>query len=68
MASDKENAPHDMKQAQLELDLMLGKTREFAERMVERLRALHEKFPSEELANAIRSLEAWRDELPSQAD
>ncbi len=43
---------------------MISSTRAFANRMVERLRALHEKYPSQELADAIRNLEEWQAALP----
>jgi hypothetical protein len=51
---------------QFRFDLAMGRTRQISERMLERLRNLHEQFPSPELEEAIRSLERWHGRQPPE--
>lgn len=48
----------------LRYGLMLGQARDVADSIIERLRSLHRKFPSPELAEAIQNMEDWRSGLP----
>ncbi len=64
MITPEKIAPVRSQQNGARIDHMISSTRAFANRMVERLRALHEKYPSQELADAIRNLEEWQAALP----
>jgi hypothetical protein len=58
---DNDDAPHRPQEEQIRYDLALGKTREVADNILERLRRLNEQYPSQDLADAIRHLTEWRD-------
>lgn len=60
-----EDVPNRSEETQFRYDLAMGKTRQLGDRLIERLRRLNEQYPSDELAEAIHSLEQWRGRLHS---
>lgn len=58
---DNDGAPHWPQEDQFLYHLAIGKTREVADNILERLRRLNEQYPSQELTEAIRHLTEWRD-------